>query len=412
MIVCKECGFAYDESMKQCPKCGNPTELSMGGNTCPNCGAEGKNVQGYNFVCEFCDTQFPVDAQTRAMIDAKQRQIFIAKQQEYNQIVQKKNKKMLIKIAIIFACFIAAVWGYNYYVSYEAKKEKKRLEQITKEEKEKIQQIKKDIVSCKSHSAYISPSDIFITKNPDRIGHLNQNLIATLKRKGFVEDGALTYSYYVNGKPTKSNDNNSYYDDYDYNNYDFDASKPLIKIVLNSYKPIVSRGERLNESDAINSVSIIISNKELREAYVVSFRKDLRNIGFKGDVADKYDYNSSITMSNFSLLRIGNIIKKTEFYLTKITANWEGVNLGNGYLSDYDNAIECVGFCEIGGNVTGASNNSKSANKSIEKGTGAVKNSKDPADEVNDAAREAIEAIDKAAADAEASFRSSYPGFK
>lgn len=391
MIVCKECGFAYDESMKQCPKCGNPTEMSMSGCTCPNCGAEGRNVQGYNFVCEFCGTLFPVDAQTRAKIDAEQRQIIIAKQQEYNKIAQKRNKKTLIIIAIIFACFIAAVWSYNYYV-------KERLEQIAIEGKEKFQRIKRDIISCKSESAYISPSDIFITYNPDRIGHLNQNLIATLKRKGFVEDGALTYSYYINGKPTKSNDNNSYYDYNNYDNNDFDASKPLIKFVLNSYKPIVSSSERLNESDAVNSVSIIINNEDLRNAYVDNFRKDLRNIGFKGDVDDKYDYNSSVTMSNFSLIRIGNMIKKTEFYLTKITANWEGVNLGNGYLSDYDNAIECVGFCEIGGNATGASSNAKSTNRSTEKTTNAATYSS--AYEVEDVARKAVEEVKAAAIEA------------
>ena len=73
--------------------------------TCPNCGAELRNTQGYNFVCEFCGTITQVDPQTRAMINAQiqrqRQQEMMARQIEYQNNVEKSARKGWIIAAII-----------------------------------------------------------------------------------------------------------------------------------------------------------------------------------------------------------------------------------------------------------------------------------------------------------------------
>lgn len=76
MIKCTECGNIYDETLRMCPECGNPTGLtdptpSDETPICPNCGAELHRTQDYKFVCDFCGTASPVDSRTKASIDKK-----------------------------------------------------------------------------------------------------------------------------------------------------------------------------------------------------------------------------------------------------------------------------------------------------------------------------------------------------
>ncbi len=76
--------------------------------TCPNCGAELHNIQGYNFVCEYCGTITQVDPQTRAMINAQiqrqRQQELMARQIEYQNNVEKSARKgWIIAAIIIFA---------------------------------------------------------------------------------------------------------------------------------------------------------------------------------------------------------------------------------------------------------------------------------------------------------------------
>lgn len=349
MIQCKECGYMYDDNIQACPKCGNPSHLSIRINTCPGCGAELHNIQGYDFVCEYCGTTTPVDSQTRAMIDAQQKQAIIAQQIENNKVVEKNTRKGCLIVIIVALCAISIPIGISLYSDHKAKQE--RAEAI-----EKYQQIKQDVMSGKPQSAYIAPGDIFVNNNKDRIGHLNQNLITTLKQKGYVEDGALTYSYYVNGKPEENNSAA-----YDYN-YNYDPSQPLIKIELNSYNPSLSYGhsERLNEAEDVHSVSIIIQDEEIRKAYQNNFKKDLRNIGFSGNKPD-YDLNVQLEnknqMDQFDLIRVGtqktkiDTIFSSEYYTstkTQISLNWDGVSFNSRYIStgfsELTPAIVCVGF--------------------------------------------------------------------
>lgn len=335
----------YDDNIRACPKCGNPSHLSIRINTCPGCGAELHNIQGYNFVCEYCGTTTPVDPQTRAKIDAEKRQILMEQQMENNKVVEKNTRKGCLIVIIVALCAISIPIGVSLYSDHKAKQEKA-------EAIEKYQQIKQDVMSGKPQSAYIAPDDIFVSNNKDRIGHLNQNLITTLKQKGYVEDGVLTYSYYVNGKPEKNNSAT-----YDYN---YDPSQPLIKIELNSYNPSLSYGhsERLNEADAVHSVSIIFQDEEIGKAYQNNFKKDLRNMGFSGN-KPSYDYSTQLenkdVMDTFSLIRVGTQKTKidttfsSEYYTstkTQISLNWEGVAF---YYEGYSTSssiykIECVGF--------------------------------------------------------------------
>ena len=340
MLQCRECGYQYNDNLKACPKCGNPSHLSIINNNCPNCGAELKKVQGYNFVCEYCGTITPVDSQTRAKIDAEKRKILIAQQMEYNKIAQKKTKKVLIRIGIIVLCIIAAIIAYNSYISYKVNQEKKEHEEMENAAKEKLQNVKNDIIARKPQSAYISPSDIFVTGNTDLIGHLNQNLIATLEKKGFEKLSDYTYNYYPNGK-TADSDNYSYYDD----DYNASTKRPLISVHLNSYKPS-ENSKRLNETDAIHSVSITINDKNLRTAYIDSFKNGVANLGFTSHVENKYEYESSSDFFNFKLFRFGNQEKRTENYLTKISANWEGIGYSE-YGSSTNGDIICVAFREL-----------------------------------------------------------------
>jgi uncharacterized Zn finger protein (UPF0148 family) len=313
----------------------------MTNNKCPYCGATLQKTQGYNFVCEYCGKTTPVDAQTRAAIDAtrnaKQRQIAMAQQRAINDRVQKKTKKGCWIAIIIAICAISIPSGISIYSSYKKKRDKA-------EEQEKIEKVQQDILSSNPNSIYVAPSDIFITNNKERIGHLNQDLITTLKQKGYVEDGALTYSYYVNGKPKEKNSSV------------YNSTKPLITVEINSYKPITSYSERLNETDAVHSVAIIIANQDIKKAYENSFKKDLRNIGFGNK--PNYDFRiklkSSLEMNDFDLIRFGTqktIIDTTfssEYYTsteTHIIPNWEGVKCGERY--SYENKIECVAFREF-----------------------------------------------------------------
>ena len=77
--------------------------------TCPNCGAELHNIQGYNFVCEYCGTITQVDPQTRAMINAQiqrqRQQELMARQIEYQKNVEKGTRKGCIIAAIIILAF-------------------------------------------------------------------------------------------------------------------------------------------------------------------------------------------------------------------------------------------------------------------------------------------------------------------
>lgn len=402
MITCKECGCTYDERRATCPKCGNPTKNSIivtDKATCPCCGAEGEKVQGYNFVCEFCGTLFPVDARTRATIDAQRQQVIMAQQQVINEEVKKKNNKTLKIIFGIIILLISIPIGINYYSSYEQKQKMDETEREKAEAKATIKKTIQAVMQGNTHSVYISPRDIFIANNQSRIGHLNQNLISILKQKGYIEDGVLTYSYYINKNFKESNEN--------FQSYDYDPSIPLIKIVLNSYNPIISISERKNETDAVHSVTIIIYNKELSKAYENSFKKGLRNIGFVGEIDDRYSYNSSSEMSNFGLIRIGNTLNKTEYFIKEITANWEGVKFGKGYgyISDYDYdydnefTIECVGFCELNPNQAKAQNSVKTLQKTTQASNSyysTEEKAKDAVEEAQMASKEAVNAALKA----------------
>lgn len=61
IINCSECGFPYDNSLRMCPECGNPTPSTASNHTgltnCPNCGAPVTNSNR----CEYCDSVFPKD---------------------------------------------------------------------------------------------------------------------------------------------------------------------------------------------------------------------------------------------------------------------------------------------------------------------------------------------------------------
>lgn len=130
MITCHECGSIYDEAMRKCPECGNPTKLTLNSSdlaACPSCGAELHTIQGYNFVCDFCGTTAPIDKQTRAKIDAaKKEQIRQERarirqeraiiRQERSRIRKRRAKRILLTILFFIIAAIAfVIWLYTQH---------------------------------------------------------------------------------------------------------------------------------------------------------------------------------------------------------------------------------------------------------------------------------------------------------
>ncbi len=298
--------------------------------TCPNCGAELHNIQGYNFVCEFCGTITPIDPQTKAMIDAQQRQRVVAQQIENNKIVEKKFKKgcLIAAIAIVAIITSLAIINKCQKDKWREQEERNRQEMLEKNQEQRIadaarnnRNIPEELEGVNLNDFYISPGSIFSNSGKEGIGHLKQNLREILKQKGFVEEGTERMSYYGNNNKT---------------------GVPIISVKFNSYFPQYSHADRKNETDDIHSLKIEISDETLYNDFKARFIKELRSLGFaKEDVAGN-GYESSIEMTGKDFLRIGDITKREEGYLTKTYCNWEGVDI-----EDYERQFECIAFREF-----------------------------------------------------------------
>lgn len=166
-------------------------------------------------------------------------------------------------------------------------------------------------------SVNLSTSDIF---NKNKSGHLNQDLDKLLEEKGFTSNGSNTYYYH------DSIDNN----------------KAIITIEFNSYTytpDMYSVVKRKNENEKIHSVRISFENEELYNEFKSKFEAQLQKDEFIRPT-ELFEYDNHMTMSNFSLVKIGKHKTKTIDYLARKFANWFGVDFK-------DKEILCVGFCEI-----------------------------------------------------------------
>lgn len=301
----------------------------MANKTCPGCGAEMSKIQGYNFVCQYCGTVTPVDPQTRAMIDAQQRQRIVAQQIENNKIADKKFKKgCLIAIGIFVVLIVlGAIYNKCQRDKWREQDEKNRQEMLKKNEEQRIadaarnnKNIPEELADVSLDDFYISPSSIFSNSGNDGIGHLSQNLRSTLKQKGFVEEGTEHMSYYGSNNIT---------------------GVPIISVKFNSYFPNYG-ADRKNESDDIHSVKIEISDATFFNDFKARFIKELRSIGFaKEDVAGS-GYESSSEMIGKDFLRIGDVINSEEGYIQKTYCNWDAVEI-----KDYDRIVECIAYREF-----------------------------------------------------------------
>lgn len=302
----------------------------MANKTCPGCGAEMSKIQGYNFVCQYCGTVTPVDPQTRAMIDAQQRQRIVAQQIENNKIADKKFKKgCLIAIGIFVVLIVlGAIYNKCQKDKWREQEERNRQEMLEKNQEQRIadaarnnRNIPEELEGVNLNDFYISPGSIFSNSGKEGIGHLKQNLREILKEKGFVEEGTERMSYYGNNNKT---------------------GVPIISVKFNSYFPQYSHADRKNETDDIHSLKIEISDETLYNDFKARFIKELRSLGFaKEDVAGN-GYESSIEMTGKDFLRIGDITKREEGYLTKTYCNWECVDI-----EDYERQFECIAFREF-----------------------------------------------------------------
>lgn len=375
MISCKECGCTYDERRATCPKCGNPTKKSFivsDKATCPCCGAEGEKVQGYNFVCEFCGTLFPVDARTRAAIDAQRRQKVMAQQQVINEEMKKKNKKTLKIIIFVLICLISLPFGINYCSRYQQQQKIAEMEREEAEEKAKAEQEKAKAEQEKKNTfqkCFIYPRDIFTSNSKDGIGHLNQNLRSFLMQKGFKEEGTEKYSYYDK------------------------SGKLIVSININTYYPTgYNPAKRLNENESIHSIKISFGeSSDLDNKYVSTFKYELQRMGFaNADI--NINYKSFSAMSGLEFIRFGTQKTITENYWPQIYANWEGVDIGS-----YPNSIECVGYRELSTNRAKTPNRTKLTQKTAEASASAVD---EATRQVMDIIGKAEEATNKAINDA------------
>ena len=264
------------------------------------------------------------------MIDAQQRQRIVAQQIEYNKIAAKKTKKgciiAAIAVAVIVAC--AALIDKCQSDKRHEQQEQLRQEQLEKEQEQRIadaarnnKNIPEELADVSLDDFYISPGSIFSNSGKEGIGHLKQNLREILKQKGFVEEGTERMSYYGNNNKT---------------------GVPIISVKFNSYFPQYSHADRKNETDDIHSLKIEISDETLFNDFKARFIKELRSLGFaKEDVAGN-GYESSIEMTGKDFLRIGDITKREEGYLTKTYCNWESVDI-----EDYEGQFECIAFREF-----------------------------------------------------------------
>lgn len=301
----------------------------MANKTCPNCGAELHNVQGYNFVCMYCGTITPVDPHTRAMIDeqrnAQMRQQAIVENQKMEKNLKKGCLIALVVIVTIIAALITALIVFNKCQrdKWHEENEKIRQEQLQKAQEQRGTDYTKNSpqkqANINVNDFYFSPSTIFSNTGKDGIGHLNQNIRSTLMAKGFKEEGSELFSYY-------DTDNN-----------------PIITVKLNSYyPPSHTNTERMNENDDIHSIRINISDKDAFNEFQSTFCKELRSLGFEADRNDTYNFKGSSAMIGFKYIRLGNHISQTDGYSTNNLVNWEGVKI-----EDYNSQIECVAFQEF-----------------------------------------------------------------
>lgn len=296
----------------------------MTNNKCPYCGATLQKIQGYNFVCEYCGKTTPVDAQTRAAIDAQHNE-------QIRQHTRAKEEKTLKK-----GCFIAIISAVAILVSLTIinKCQRDKIhEQMDKYKQERLDKI--NVSSSNSYSQsptqhnviisiddfYISPNNIFTNSGKESIGHLKQDLKDYLSQRGFVLEGTERMSYY-------GSNNNS--------------GAPLISVKFNFYFPTYSNCDRKNETDDIHSLFIEINDETLYNDFKARFIKELRSIGFAKEDVTSRGYESSIEMIGKDFLRIGDVIKSKEGYFSKTYCNWESVEL-----LDYKRTIECVAFREF-----------------------------------------------------------------
>lgn len=293
-------------------------------NKCPYCGATLQKIQGYNFVCEYCGKTTPVDAQTRAAIDAQ-------RNEQIRQHTRTKEQKTLKKgCLIVIISAVAILASLTFINKCQRDKIHEQMDKNRQERLDKTNDLSSNNYSQSSSQKnaiiniddfYISPNNIFTNSGKESIGHLKQDLKDFLSQKGFVQEGTERMSYY-------GSNNNS--------------GIPLISVKFNFYFPKYSHCDRKNETDDIHSLFIEISDGTLFNDFKARFIKELRSIGFAKEDVSGRGYESAIEMIGEDFLRIGDVINSEEGYFTKIYCNWEAVEI-----KDYDRIVECIAFREF-----------------------------------------------------------------